>query len=59
MTSPQPGRKPNGFASPASATMLSLTPEEWKLILEALSAYQHREAFRALYEKLAVAQRRA
>ncbi len=26
--------------------------EEWKMILDALSAYQHNEAYRALYEKL-------
>lgn len=29
-----------------------LTPEEWALIMNALSVYQHNEAYRALYEKL-------
>ena len=30
----------------------SLTAEEWMLILKALSAYQHHESYRPLYEKL-------
>lgn len=29
-----------------------LTAEEWMLILQAMSAYQHHESYRALYEKL-------
>ena len=29
-----------------------LTAEEWMLILKALSAYQHHESYRPLYEKL-------
>ena len=29
-----------------------LTPEDWSLIVEALSAYQHHSAFRAVYEKI-------
>ena len=29
-----------------------LTAEEWALIMDALRAYQHNEAYRALYEKL-------
>jgi hypothetical protein len=29
-----------------------LTSEEWILIMNALRAYQHNEAYRALYEKL-------
>ena len=29
-----------------------LTTEEWALIMDALRAYQHNEAYRALYEKL-------
>lgn len=29
-----------------------LTAEEWMLILKALSAYQHHEAYRPLYKKL-------
>lgn len=29
-----------------------LTAEEWMLILKALSAYQHYESYRPLYEKL-------
>lgn len=29
-----------------------LTSEEWALIMDALRAYQHNEAYRALYEKL-------
>jgi len=28
------------------------TVEEWMLILKALSAYQHHEEYRSLYEKL-------
>jgi hypothetical protein len=29
-----------------------LTTEEWALIMDALRAYQHNEAYRALYKKL-------
>ena len=29
-----------------------LTAEEWMLILEALSTYQHHKVYRPLYEKL-------
>lgn len=29
-----------------------LTAEEWMLILKAISAYQHHESYRPLYEKL-------
>lgn len=40
---------------PVSAT--SLTPAEWNLILQALSAYQHNSNFRHLYEKIGGATR--
>lgn len=47
--------RPNALASlalaPAQAS--ALTPEEWRLVLKALSAYQHHAGFRAVYEKLA------
>ena len=33
-----------------------LTADEWELIMDALSAYQHNEVYRALYEKLGGAQ---
>ena len=32
---------------------LGLAPDEWALILGALSAYQHNQTYRSLYEKLA------
>ena len=37
---------------PYSEKEPTLTAEEWMLILKALSAYQHHEAYRSLYEKL-------
>ena len=47
--------RPNALApialAPAQAS--ALTPEEWRLVLKALSAYQHHAGFRAVYEKLA------
>ena len=45
--------RPSAFAVAASSHASDLTPEEWTLILEALSAYQHHAGFRAVYEKLA------
>ena len=39
----------NASAAVALAHTSDLTPEEWALILEALSIYQHHGAFRALY----------
>jgi uncharacterized protein YoaH (UPF0181 family) len=44
---------------PSSGEAILLTAEEWRLILQALSAYQHHEDFRALYEKLASRQTRS
>lgn len=38
------------FRAPSAG--LRLTPEEWKLIVSALSAYQHNQTYRPLYEKL-------
>ena len=38
---------------PAPSAALRLTAEEWKLIVSALSAYQHNQTYRPLYEKLA------
>lgn len=48
----QPNPTPGflGFRAPAAG--LHLTSEEWKLIVGALSAYQHNQAYRPLYEKL-------
>ena len=37
------------FRTPAVG--LRLTAEEWKLIVGALSAYQHNHTYRSLYEK--------
>ena len=37
---------------PAPSAGLRLTAEEWKLIVSALSAYQHNQTYRPLYEKL-------
>lgn len=37
---------------PFSAKGPRLTAGEWMLILKALSAYQHHESYRPLYEKL-------
>lgn len=51
MISVPPTFRPNALA--ASAQTAALTPEEWRLILKALSAYQHHAGFRAVYEKLA------
>ncbi len=42
--------RPNALAAPAHTS--ALTPDEWRLILKALSAYQHHTGFRAIYEKL-------
>lgn len=36
----------------ATSEGLHLTSEEWVLILDALSAYQHNDAYLPLYEKL-------
>lgn len=38
--------------APAMAPVSALTSEDWKLILNALEAYQHHAGFRAVYEKL-------
>ena len=38
---------------PAPSPALRLTAEEWKMIVSALSAYQHHQTYRPLYEKLA------
>lgn len=40
------------LASPVLAEEPALTHEEWKLVLKALSAYQHHTEFRTVYEKL-------
>lgn len=52
MTSPQlPTSLPSFvFRSPPSG--LHLTGQEWALIVRALSAYQHNQTYRPLYEKL-------
>lgn len=34
----------------------SLTAEEWNLIVEALGAYRHHSAFRAVYNKIKAGQ---
>ena len=44
--------RPRHRISPASAEGPYLTGEEWVLILDALSAYQHNKAYLPLYEKL-------
>ena len=44
--------RPRHRICPASAEGPHLTPEEWVLILDALSAYQHNQAYLPLYEKL-------
>ena len=38
------------FRSPPAG--LHLTVQEWALIVKALSAYQHNQTYRPLYEKL-------
>lgn len=38
------------FRVPAAG--LRLSAEEWRLIVSALSAYRHNQAYRPLYEKL-------
>lgn len=40
------------LSSRACASKPQLTPEEWEMILEALSAYRHNAAYRGLYDKL-------
>lgn len=50
MISLPPTPRANALAAPAQAS--ALTPDEWRLILKALSAYQHHAGFRAIYEKL-------
>jgi hypothetical protein len=49
MHSHEPQRK----AASSAPSDAHLTAEEWAMILEALRAYQHNEAYRSLYEKLA------
>lgn len=44
--------RPHHWIFPTSAESPHLTGEEWVLILDALSAYQHNEAYLPLYEKL-------
>lgn len=44
--------KPPSFSYPVPAANLRLTAEDWKLILEALKAYQHNQTYRPLYQKL-------
>ena len=41
------------YPVPAPSVAPRLTAEEWKLIVSALSAYQHNQTYRPLYEKLA------
>ena len=50
MISLPPTPRANALTAPAPAS--ALTPDEWRLILKALSAYQHHAGFRAVYEKL-------
>lgn len=44
-------RAGSAVSAPLSCKNVNFTREEWKLILKALSAYQHNEEFRAVYEK--------
>lgn len=53
MSFPQLRTSQESFASRAPANGRHLTAEEWDLILEALSAYQHHTLYRELYAKLA------
>lgn len=46
----KPSSRSLGFRMPAEG--LRLSAEEWELIMSALSAYQHNQAYRSLYEKL-------
>lgn len=41
------------FAYHLPGAGLRLTPEEWALIVSALGAYRHNNAYRPLYEKFA------
>ena len=56
MNSIQTWPSPNAQPVPASPSPSALTPEEWDLIVVALSAYQHHSEFRALYDKIAARQ---
>lgn len=38
-------------SAPIPCKNINFTTDEWKLILKALSAYQHHAEFRAVYEK--------
>jgi hypothetical protein len=53
-------RRPNGTVTISGfEEPLILTAKEWKLIMEALSSYQHHRDFRPLYERLVVGQNRS
>ena len=39
-------------SSPFYEPKKRLTTDEWELIMDALSAYQHNQVYRSLYEKL-------
>ena len=47
-----PGKPPKKPFPPRSSVDKRLTPEEWALIVNILSSYQHNEKIRPLYEKL-------
>lgn len=52
MTSPQLPTSLPSFVFRSPPAGLHLTGQEWALIVRALSAYQHNQTYRPLYEKL-------
>lgn len=52
MSSFPPRKMPVDFVPHSPKAGSYLTIEEWDLILEALSAYQHNDTYRSLYDKL-------
>ena len=53
MSSCPPRKIPADFVPHSPRAGSHLTTEEWNLILKALSAYQHNDTYRSLYDKLA------
>ena len=52
MISHQLLKNPSSLGSRLPPAALRLTAEEWTMIVGALSAYQHNQSYRPLYEKL-------